>query len=120
MRRTRTAYHYAIRKIKRDEDIITRERFAVAVTDNDQRNFWSEVKRMRSRTVISKTVDGQSSVSCIANLFAKRYRDLYTSIPHNESDIRQVMSELQAQLSISPLAGDCLLVLWKLKKPLAS
>ena len=88
MRRTRAAYHYAIRKIKRDEDIIIRERFAAAVTDNDQRNFWSEVKRMRScGTVISKTVDGQSSISYIADLFANKYRDLYTSIPHDESDM---------------------------------
>ena len=59
-------------------------------------------------TVISKTVDGQSSVSCIADLFANKYRDLYTSIPQDESGMRQVMSELQAQLPITPLAGDCL------------
>jgi hypothetical protein len=93
---------------------------ATAVADNDQRNFLSEVKRMHScGTVISKTVDGQSSVSCIADLFANKYRDLYTSIPHDESDMRQVMSELQAQLSISPLAGDCLFSFTEIKEAIS-
>jgi hypothetical protein len=72
---------------------------------------------MRSRsTVTSKLVDGQSNVSCIADLLANNYCDLYTSIPHDESDMRRVMSELQAQLSVSPLAGDCLFSFLEIKE----
>jgi len=39
MRRTRAAYHYAVRAVKKDEDMITRQRFADAVLDADHRNF---------------------------------------------------------------------------------
>ena len=48
MRRTRAAYHYAVRAVKKDEDMITRQRFADAVLDADHRNFWSDIKRIRS------------------------------------------------------------------------
>jgi DNA polymerase II small subunit/DNA polymerase delta subunit B len=52
----------------------------------------------------------------IADLFANGYRDVYSSIPHDESDMRQVMSELLAQLSVSPLAGDCLFCFVEIKE----
>ena len=49
MRRTRAAYHYAIRRIKRDEQEIVKERFVEAILKNDERDFWSETKRMRRK-----------------------------------------------------------------------
>ena len=45
MRRTRAAYHYAIRRFKRDEQEIVKERFVEAILKNDERDFWSETKR---------------------------------------------------------------------------
>jgi hypothetical protein len=44
MRRTRAAYHYAIRQVKRDEDNIVRERIAAALVDDPGRNLWAEIK----------------------------------------------------------------------------
>ena len=46
MRRTRAAYLYAIRRIKRDDQDIVKERFAEAVLNDNNRDFWSETKRM--------------------------------------------------------------------------
>ena len=48
MRRTRAAYHYAIREAKREEDKIINERLAGSLLNNCTRDFWSEIKRMRS------------------------------------------------------------------------
>jgi len=50
MRRTRAAYHYAARAAKKNEDMITRQRFADGVLDADHRNFWGLIiiKRIRS------------------------------------------------------------------------
>ena len=53
MRRTRAAYHYAIRRIKRDEQEIVNERFVEAILKNDERDFWSETKRMRRKSMVS-------------------------------------------------------------------
>ena len=48
MRHSRAAYHYAVRFVKKEEDNIRCERVAVTARMNDDRNFWSEVKRIRS------------------------------------------------------------------------
>ena len=43
IRRTRAAYHYAIRRAKKNETEIVRERFADMILQNKSRDFWSEV-----------------------------------------------------------------------------
>jgi hypothetical protein len=47
MRRTRAAYHYAIRKARKIEDSIIRKRVAGVFLNDDGRNFWSEIERIR-------------------------------------------------------------------------
>ena len=43
MRRTRANYdHYAVRQVKRDEDLIVKERIANALIEDPRRNFWVE------------------------------------------------------------------------------
>ena len=50
MRKTRARYHAAIRKARNDEANIVNERFASAVLENRNRDFWKEVKRVRCKT----------------------------------------------------------------------
>jgi len=87
MRRTRAAYHYAIRRIKKEEDNIVhivRERLANCIVVNTQRNFCMEIKRIRSKkSCMSRVVDRNTDAQSIAKLFAVKYRDLYTSVPYN-------------------------------------
>jgi hypothetical protein len=49
MRRTRAAYQYALRKIKKDEEYIVRERRADASfhNSNSLSDFWTEIRRLR-------------------------------------------------------------------------
>jgi len=58
MRRTRAAYHYAIRQARRDEESIqarrdeesiVHERIAKAFLTEPTRNFWEDVKRIRNK-----------------------------------------------------------------------
>jgi hypothetical protein len=46
MRRTRAAYHYAVRFIKNNELDIIKERFASAMLENRRRDFWFEAKKV--------------------------------------------------------------------------
>jgi hypothetical protein len=46
MRRTRSAYHYAVRFIKKNISDIVRQRFAIAIVENRNRDFWHEVKKV--------------------------------------------------------------------------
>ena len=45
MRRTRAAYHYAIRCVRKQEESIVRDRIAHSLLDNSRRDFWAEVKK---------------------------------------------------------------------------
>ena len=84
MRRTRARYHYAIRQVKRDEDMLVRDRLADALIDDPNRNFWTEVKRIfNGKACSTLTVDDFVEESSIAQLFANKYRSLYSSVPFN-------------------------------------
>jgi len=82
MRRTRAAYHYPIRRIKKYEDNIIRERLANCIVESKQRNFWMEIKRMRSnKSCMRRIVSGNTDAQSITKLFADKYKDLCTLVP---------------------------------------
>ena len=65
MRRTRASYHYAIRRTKKNEQEIVRQRFAEAVFCNNNRDLWSEMRRINgNRAAPASIIDGQSSPDC--------------------------------------------------------
>jgi len=76
MRRTRAVYHYAIRYVKRNRSDIIKQRFADAIVEDRNRDFWHEVKHVcGSRARVQNIVDGQSQASRIADLFADKYKE---------------------------------------------
>lgn len=100
MRRTRAAYHYALRSVKRRRDEITQERFATALLHNNSRNFWSEVKKIRAnRMTYNGVVDGHSDATDIVRIFGERYRDLYTSVPYDECNMHEINDTIDEHIS---------------------
>lgn len=100
MRRTRAAYHYALRHIRRNADEITRNRFADALLQNSSRNFWSEVKKIRaSKMSCNYIVDGHSDSSDIACIFGDKYRDLYTSVSFNSNDMHEIVDVIDSNIT---------------------
>jgi hypothetical protein len=81
MRRTRAAYHYAVRFIKNNKLDIIKERFASAMLENRGRDFWSEAKKVcGGKSCPPSHVDGLSQSEEIAELFARKYEDLYSCV----------------------------------------
>lgn len=109
MRRTRAAYHYAIRRVRRDEESIVNDRLATAILKTDTRDFWSEIKRIRaSKSGSSRVVDGQSDPESIAKLFAANYRELYTSVPYNVNEMLSINDEIRCLLANCTSHADCI------------
>jgi len=107
MRRTRAAYHYAIRYVKRNDDSIISEKVAQAKLNNNARDFWSEVKRIRShRSGSSRTVDGQTDPSSIADVFDKNYRELYSSVPYDFNEMQRINENINCLLSSEQMSSD--------------
>jgi len=60
--------------------------------DNNERNFWSEVKRIRGNTTgIINSDDGLTESDVIAKLLAVKFRELYTSVPYNKADMHNIV-----------------------------
>ena len=96
MRRARAAYHYAIRRVKRHADDITRDRFADALMCDNTRNFWTEVKKIRTcKMSCANIVDGCSDANDIVNIFNDKYRDLYTSVSYDQDDANAIMNSIE-------------------------
>ena len=107
MRKTRLAYHYAIRIARRQESDIVNQRFADAILGNKSRDFWGEVKRIRcSGSSCSSCVDGRTCSKDVADLFAKQYQDLYTSVPYVQADMARIYEEIEG--SITAYDNSCL------------
>ena len=100
MRRTRAAYHYCIRNVRKNEQQIVCERVADAMLHNDGRNFWAEIKRIKaSSTSVSKSVDlCKSDTVNIFRLFAGKYREHYTSINYDNDEMQRIRSDLNKVL----------------------
>ena len=100
MRKTRTAYHYAIRMAKRAEHDKANQRFAEAILENRSRNFWGDVKRIRrAGTCCSSNVDGLTGPDDIANSFAAKYQNLYTSVPYVMSDMAKIRDKIEHSIT---------------------
>ena len=100
MRKTRLAYHYAIRNARRHERDIVNHRFAEAILANKSRDFWGEVKRIRrSCCSCSSCIDGLTCSNDIADLFTKQYQDLYTSVSYVQADMARIYEEIEASIT---------------------
>jgi len=85
MRRTRAAYHYAVRRVKRDKVDIIKDRLANAIVGQSGRDFWREAKRLcgKSHNATSAVIDGDTGSTNIADRFADRYESVYTSVAYD-------------------------------------
>ena len=45
MRRTRATYRYKIRKLKKDREKLQKEAMAKAISENNSRQLWTEVRK---------------------------------------------------------------------------
>ena len=101
MRRTRAAYHYAVRRVKRDEHDIVRQRFADSIVGNRSRDFWLEVKKMNGKVGrCAGTVEGLSDARDIANMFASKYENIYNSVPYDQNDMNDIQNELTSRIKM--------------------
>ena len=108
MRRTRATYHYAVRSVRKREQEIVNDRFATALLSHKDRDFWSEVKRIRAhKTCQSNMVDKQFTPDSIADYFAHKYEDLYSSVSYSVDDNKKISDELNTRIVRSGFNDEC-------------
>ena len=93
---TRAKYHRAIRTIKKNDEYARSRKMAEHFLEQDRRDFWAEVKRMRGRkTAASATVDGEFEDEEIAEVFSSKYRALYNSVPIDPDKMRALVDQIE-------------------------
>ena len=66
---------------------------AKAISENNSRQLWTEVRKIRNRNSLSiNCIDDITGNSCIAELFSKKYDELYNSVSYEEQEMNDLMS----------------------------
>ena len=94
---TRAKYHYALRYIKKNQEMCTANRLADSMANNRGRDFWSEVKKIRnSRSSRSSMIDGECDPIAIGSLFSEKYNTLYNSVPYDHDEMEMLKQKLNS------------------------
>jgi len=101
MRSTRNAYHYAIRRVKTQKNMLKKATFLDALLQGD-REFHKETRKVKwhKRTTPS-SVDGISNPRGISELFKDKYDTLYNSCVYDENEMNLMWEKIQADIKDS-------------------
>ena len=95
MKHTRNQYHYAVRKVKKNEAIIKQDNMLVSFLDGKVPNLIKQLKSQRSdfKSHVPSHMDGQVGNDNIANHFADKYCNLY-NLNESLSDTNELLDSL--------------------------
>ena len=76
---------------------------------DNTRDFWSDVKRLRSnKTCPSNMVHDFTSLRDIANFFASKYQELYTSVKFDNAEMDVIMGDIESSVLDNGFTNDCI------------
>ena len=82
MRYVRNHYHSLVSKLKKDRNSAIKLSLGVALTTNQSRDYWTEVRKINhAKNNMSSVINGLSCSNSIANSFDTQYEQLYNSVP---------------------------------------
>ena len=94
-RLTRAKYPRAVRYVKANENKLRSERMAECLLNNNTRDFFTEVKKVRrGGSKIPYSVDGAIGSGNIANAFAKKFKCVFNSVNYCDNDMKSLFSRV--------------------------
>ena len=99
MRLSRRQYHYAIRNIRKNKDLIKRCNLLHALISGPH-DFNKEINKLRgTRNKTPSEVNGISGDRNIAEMFAHEYKSLYNSCTYSEGSLDHLMCDIQSKIN---------------------
>lgn len=99
-RQTRAKYHYAIRFVDKQKNTLKSDKMAEAIMNNDSRNLWREVKKLKtSSKSFPNSMDSAIGSEKINNLFYDKYKTLYNSVGYNENEMNDLLLEIDSSIN---------------------
>ena len=94
MRRTRANYHYAIRRLKKQSDQLSKNAMAQSIANNNYRDLWNETSKIRnSKSTTSTCIDNKINDDDITKVFFNKYNILYNSVRYNDNSINILLAD---------------------------
>ena len=74
MRSSKSRFKYALRSVRKSEEMIRADAMASDLLNNDQDSFWKEVKKLNScKSILTNIIDSISGESNISNLWKNHF-----------------------------------------------
>ena len=98
MRESKRQYAYANRRNKRQAKQKRLEKMAVAISNNESRNFFREIKKLHPRNTTAPMIDNCIDPGDIAKVFSAKYEDLYNSVPSDTNTMKNIKSQISRNI----------------------
>ena len=100
----RKQYHKAVKKLKQKDDDLRRERMAQQLNENNARDIWKEIRKLKqTNSIVSNVIDSKSDKNDIADLFREKYEILYNSVKTTENEINDLQNEISLRIYDEPV-----------------
>ena len=94
VRRTRANYHYAIRRLKKQSDQLSKNAMAQSIANNNYRDLWKETSKIRnSKSTTSTCIDNKINDDDITKVFFDKYNILYNSVRYNDNSLNMLLAD---------------------------
>ena len=98
-RKTRLKYHYTLRRVVKDNKRIRNEKMGQAISENNDRVLWDEVKKItKTNNKLPNMMDGSTEPSDITNIFTDKYENLYNSVGYNTQELERLSAEINSRI----------------------
>ena len=98
-RKTRLKYHYTLRRVVKDNIRIRNEKMGEAISENNDRTLWNEVKKMtKTNNRLPNIMDGKTGPVDITNIFTNKYENLYNTVGYSSQDYNRLSAEINSRI----------------------
>ena len=100
-RKTRLKYHYTLRRVVKDNERMRNERMAEAISENNDRVLWDEVKKMtKTNSKLPNMMDDQSDQADITNIFSNKYKTLYNTVGYKAYEMERLSNVINSRIEL--------------------
>lgn len=97
-RKTRMQYHYSVRCIEKNKDIIKADKMASKKSSN-RNGLWKEAKKMRGKNnKLPIIVDNTSGEDNISELFGKKFHGIFNSVAFDHKELDTIKDEVNCKI----------------------
>ena len=96
MRSFKSRFKYALRSVKKSEEMTKAYAIALDLLNNDQDSFWEEVKKLNScKSILTNIIDGISGESNITNLWKNHFCNIQNANVCDSDKKNNIMVQLK-------------------------